>query len=330
MTDWTKNPIVPRGDLYAWHQYEAGVSADGVANDYSGSIRHYTTASNKSVLTLITPVGQPGWYFNGSRDPMLWNSTVMFKHVFMLVSAEEATFAGYRGLLSDTSAITLLVGNDTTDKFTDLSGSFTSEYRKSDVVFAASTQKAPMSQQAAVIELQIPAAITMNALQLGKQTNISGPTRLWKGYFYDDLIYSAIKNDAERQRIYEYYAMRYQVWSKNAAGLYIYPFAANKTRSLDFDQEHFLSTPYSGDPKALVRGAFKGAYGLQYLLREQAEWDATQAFFKQHAPIAPFVIRDYRYYPYREVKVRFASSLKEQGSDVTYRFNYTFDVVEVT
>jgi hypothetical protein len=84
------------------------------------------------------------------------------------------------------------------------------------------------------------------------------------------------------------------------------------------------------DLKALVRGSFLSGYSLPFLLRQEEEFTAAKAFYEQHHPITPFVIRDYRFYPYQEVTVRIASPFREQGSDVSLRFNYSFDVVEVT
>jgi hypothetical protein len=321
--DWTKNPIVPRGDLYAWHQYDPATAADGVANDYAGANRHLTTGTNKSVLTLDVLNGQPGWYFDGTRNPMLFDGDVTFKHVFIVARADEATFGSFRGLLSDKTATTLLVGDNGTDEFFDLSAEETFDYRKSDVLFPSSGQKAPMSGAAAVIELQIPTGVTMNAIQIGDQRNLG---RRWKGYFFDQLIYSQIQNELNRQRIYEYFAMRYQIWSEDINGFKIYPFASNKTRSLEQEIENYQSTPYNGDPKALVRGSVEGDYELIFALREQAEYKAAQAFFEEHRPVKKFVFRDYRFYPYESVGVRFTSPIREQGSDVTYRFNYGFSV----
>jgi hypothetical protein len=328
LTGWANNPILPRGNIVWWHQYEAGVSADGLANDYSGNAKHYTTATNKSVLTLNALNGQPGWYFNGSRDPMIFNGgSSTFKHAFFLVSVDEATFSAFRGLFSEITGTTLLVGDNGTTKFFDNSSSITISYRRSDVAFAQNNQKAPMSLNAAVLEIQAPAGLIFGSLQLGKQTSLA---RLWKGYWFDDIAYNRILSDVERQRVYEYYAMRYWVWSKDSSDTYsTFPFAHNRTRSEDFDQESYLSEPYSGSPKELVRGNYVGSYSLPFILREQAEIDAAKAFLKQQGKSSTFVIRDYRYYPFRELKVRRTSSIREQGSDTSYRFNYTFDVVEV-
>jgi hypothetical protein len=325
--DWTINPnYVPRKDLYAWHQYDPLTSADGVVNDFSGHGRHYGTAANKSVLTLDVLNGQPGWYFDGTSDPMLYDSLSTFKHIFILARADEAVFSVYRGLLSDKTATTLLVGNQATNKFLDLTGEETFDYYKSQVFYEPLSQFAPMAGNAAVIELQIPTGVTMDAIQIGKQRIFE---RRWKGYFFEDIIYSEIKNAAERQRIYEYFAMRYQVWSMTVDGLDLFPFAANRTRAVEIDIENYQSTPYNGQLKALVRGTDVGDYDLPYLLREQAEFDAATEFFKQHRPVTPFAIRDYRFCPAKEIPVRFTSSLREQGSDVTYRFNYTFGVHEI-
>src|SRR5438477_7213818 len=128
--DWTQNPILPRGDMAFWHQYQAGDSADGVANDYSGNNRHYSTASNKSVLIMNALNAQPGWYFNGSRNPMIYTGSVPFKHLFILASVDEASFSDFRGLFSESTGTTILVGDNGTTKFFDNSGSITITYRK--------------------------------------------------------------------------------------------------------------------------------------------------------------------------------------------------------
>lgn len=317
--DWTKNPILPRGDMYAWHQYEAGVSAAGSVNDYSGNGRHYTVSGSPPTLVENQLNGQPGWHFNGSTDPLSWNDSVTFKHAFIVVAAEDTLFDATQKLLADGAGVDLLTGVGGTDKFDDVSGVYDLLYFKSGLSFDADDQQAPMSGVPAVIELQIPAGITMDALQIGET---------FQGTWFEDLYYSEIQSPVARQRIYEYFAMRHHLWSKNSDGLFVYPFAANRARSLETDIENYLSTPYSGPQKALVRGSFESGLDLPFALREQAEYEAAEAFFEQHRPITPFVFKDYRFIPPRETAVQFSSSIRDQGSEVTYRFNYAFSVVE--
>jgi hypothetical protein len=331
--DWTDRPIVPRGDLIAWNAYRETDATGGNAPDLSGNGRAIVAASNTPVLTMDVLNGQPGWLFNGARNPFVSAGGATIKHAFILLGFAGSSFSEFQGVLTGSTVGTPLISNNSGNKFFDASGTYPGmKYRKNSVFFASSNQVAPIDNVPALIEISSPQAgveFGLDAIQVGKDRNFAA--RLLNGYWFDQILYSAVKNDAERQRAYEYFAMRYWIWPKDATDTYnVFPFAANKTRALERDKENYLSEPYEGDPKALVRGDFKNGYSLQYLLREQAEWDAAVAFFAQHRPLTPFVLRDYRYYPYREVVVRFTSSIREQGSDVSYRFNYSFDVVEAT
>lgn len=329
MVDWTKKNIVPKHELEAWHQYEPGVSGHEVIGDYSGNGRIISTAiTNPPVLQANVLNGQPGWYFNGSRDPLSWSGSLTWKHIFILASAEDAAFSTNRGLLSGVTTGNALVSNASGDIFFNLGIGSAYQYRKSGVAFAEANQKAPMSGDAQVLELVHTTGMAMDGIRLGQHFSLAG--RLWKGWFFDHLMYSGVKNDLARFNIYRYFAMRYWVWERTAAGLFVFPFAANKNRGTELGQETYFSEPYAGDPKALTRGTFEGSYELPFLLREQEEYLAAEAFYKQHWPLDEFVYRDYRFYPYRDVICRFASPLREQGSDVTYRFNYSFEVVEVS
>jgi hypothetical protein len=331
MTDWTKKNI-PRADLLAWHMHEPDVSANNSVLDYSGNALNLSCgAGNSPVIQTIAAInGQPAWYFNGSRDPLASTSSTGqgVKHAFILCSHEDATFNELRGVLSGKTSNVILVSNNTGDTFFDPSsfGFGATVYRKNDFIFANNNAKAPMSGTWALIELSFVTGGSIDGIQVGQQTTITA--RKWKGWWADQLVYSAVKNEASRRFIYEYYAQRYWVWQQDSAGRYVFPFAANKTRSLERDKEHYLSEPYDGDPKALVRGSYKNRYELPFLIRDQEELDAAKAFYDQHFPLTKFVFRDYRYYPYRDTVVRINSPFREQGSDVSYRFNYSFEVIE--
>ncbi len=330
MVDWTKKSIVPRNGLLAWHQYEMAASGHDIIYDYSGNTRIVqSTGGNSPVLQANVLNGQPGWYFDGSVNPLIYNGSILWKHIFILASHEDAAFNLNRGLLSGPTSGDALVSNSSGDTFFNLSYGSPFQYRKNGVAFAENNQKAPMNNQAAVIELTHTAGIPMDGIQIGQQRTLDSGARDWKGWFFDDLIYDVIQPELGVINAYRYFAMRYWVWQQNADGLYVFPFIPNKTTAVEIDQENYLSEPYDGDPKALTRGVFKGQYQLPFLLREQEEFLAAKAFHAQHYRLGKFVYRDYRYYPYKEVKCRFASPIREQGSDVTYRFNYSFEIVEV-
>jgi hypothetical protein len=316
--------------MEAWHMFEAGHSGDSVINDYSGNDRHVNaTGLNPPVLTSDLVYGQPGWYFNGSTtDPLYYTGSVTWKHLFILASAEGTTFNQNRGLVSGPTSGDALTSNNSGDTFFNFGFGSDYQYRKSGVAFAESNQKAPMSATHQILELRRTAGVTMDGIQIGKQRNLAG--RIWKGWFFEDLMYSVEKTDLEVFNVYRYFAMRYQVWQIDATtGLYVFPFAADRTLDSETDKENYLSEPYDGDAKALTRGSFKGRYSLPFSTREQEEFDAARAFHAQHYPLGEFVYRDYAFYPYKEVRVRFASPFRRHGSNVTFRFNYSFDIVEV-
>lgn len=323
---WKNMNLIPMADLEAWHMYEPGVSGHNVIYDYSGHDRHLTCgAGNAPVLTADVLNGQPGWYFNGSRDPLAWTGSVTLKHVFLVISLTDATFSAHHGILSGLTAGDILTTSNTGTLFYDLSATSS---RTRDILYASNAHVAPISENAAVVEVVFAAGVTMDGIQIGKQRDISGPARLHKGYFFDDVCYSAVKNDQERLRIYQYAAMRYHLWQRTAAGLDVYPFVTNKPRSSELDQERYVSEPYSGDPTVLVRGSAKRAFTLPFTARTQAEFEAAETFHGAHRQPTHFAYRDYRFYPARDSECTITSSLREQGSDVTNRFNFAFDIAE--
>lgn len=330
---WTKMDVVPKANLEAWNHYDdtAGLSANNLITDASGNSRNLTSgAGNAAVLTPNVFNGHHGWYFNGSRDPLAWSGTVTMKHVFILASFEEAAFTEFRGLLTGVSGSYILTSENTGDEMIVHGPGVTpSEYYKSGVLYVPTGMKAPMGGAFAVIEAKVDNIQTVfNGIQVGQ--NGAFTAQKHKGHFIDLQAYSVDQTELAVSRLYEYYAMRYNAWRTNAAGLKIFPFAANKNRSEEYDQEHYLSDPYEGDSKALVRGLFEGGYSLQFLLRRQEEFEAAKAFYKLHYPLGKFVFRDYRYYPYKDITCQFTSPLREQGSDVSYRFNYSVEIKETT
>ncbi len=109
----------------------------------------------------------------------------------------------------------------------------------------------------------------------------------------------------------------------------IFPYVANKTRSLEVDLEHYLSEPYSGTEVALLRGSRKRRFSCLFTTRSQTETDGAESFHADHYPLEPIIFRDYRYYPPRDFTCRFISPFREQGSETTGRFNYGFDLIEI-
>lgn len=330
--DWANADLIPRSGLEAWHQYKSGESANNFAGDYSGNGRHLTCSpTNAPVLqTAVAALNnQPAWYFDGTATVPLQSPafTATISHAFIIAAADQATFDTYRGLLDLSGTLPVLVGNPGSGNFFDYvaAAGYSMTYIKNDVELPHTAQSAPMNAAFAIIEIQ-SAGFAASQLQIGQQQSFT--SRRWKGWFAEGIYYNRILNPFERQRLLEYFAMRYQIWPETDAGIKRFPFAADTADSRETARETYLSQPYTGPQKALIRGSFKTSLSLSFRFRRQQEFAAALAFYSQHHPLANFILRDYRFYPPADRTVRFTSSLGEQPGNTLLRFSYSFDVVE--
>lgn len=109
-----------------------------------------------------------------------------------------------------------------------------------------------------------------------------------------------------------------------------FPYNPDRVRGADLDREVYRSEPYSGDPKYLIRGNAKRIFTLIFSKRTQAEFTAVETFWASHYPSTTFTFNDTRHYPSRAHTVRFISGIREKGDQTTLRFNYAFEIEEVT
>lgn len=206
--DWTGFGLIPLNGCEFWHQYGYGQSDSTICYDYSGNDRHISCASvGAPVLTVNVLNGQPGWYFSGTSNYLGYTGAVTVKHLFVLASADEATFGAFRGLFTGASSNSILVGNSGTTKMFDLSADFTSTYRKNDTVYAHADQQAAMSGNFALYEVQIPGGVNLSAIQVGQQ--YADTTRRWKGYWMEQAGFSRVLNYEERRQVLLHFNLRF-------------------------------------------------------------------------------------------------------------------------
>ena len=328
MVDWTKMDLVPKKDMAAWYQYDPATSTSLLAPDFSGNGRNLAVASGNEPLLAESPLnGQFGYYHDGTNDPLSYTGSVTAKHIFIIAAFDKLAFAGNEGLLSGVASGNVLTSKLTGDEFYSF-GSSGYSYRKADVPHALSAMKAPMNGEFALIEIiQGAAGTSLDGIRIGQQLGLTA--RRFQGWWLEAMIYSAEQAAFARYKLLTYVAMRYWLWPMTESGLYVFPFPSNKTRSLDLDSEFYLSEPYEGDAKALLRGSNFGTYEWLFALRLQEEYLAAEQFFEQHYPLGHIIMRDHRIDPAREIESQITSPLREAGSEVTFRHNYRFETTEV-
>jgi hypothetical protein len=322
---------VTKSGLLAWHKYEAGVSTNGLCNDYSGNGRHLVRARDPPTLTADVLNGQHGWHFDATKNPLMYTgATVTSKHVFILASYDDATFNEFRSLLagaSGTSSQYLLLGDSGTDHFVDpgIGANFT--YRKSDILYADNNAKAPMDGAFALIEVQMPSGYDLSDIQVGNADGLSN--HAWKGYFVEQMIYSRVLSDNERHDIYEYIAMKFLLWKQNSAGLNVFPFQPNWGQPLSHSKRVLSSSAVSGAYKARSKSTQKKSIQPQFESRIAEEYDTAVAFNDEHYPGSTFIWKDDGFSPARETEMRFLSDVQMTRSEDFNDKDYNFQAVEV-
>lgn len=231
--DWKATEIIP--NPLAWYQYQPGGSAGQVIYDSIGDKHLTADVANAPILTTNVLNGYPAWYFNGTRDPLVWSGLVTIKHAFIVASAEDATFAGYQGLFTGETLGDVLVGENATDQFFDLSLTGF-EYTKNGTVYANNDQQAPVSGAFALLEAQSVPGITLDGIQIGQQK--ADTARLWKGHFVEMILFDRILNATEHRRVRNYFATKFGLWRQ---GLPLYFPSADITPTVG--PSRFLDVP---------------------------------------------------------------------------------------
>jgi len=327
----SKDPLVqyvPKNNLQAWFAANKSITDSGLMlPDLSMNSRHVAASTNLPAIQNNKLNGFPALYWDGTKNPLTYLGNLTMRHLFIVCAYDGATFANYQGIISGATE-PILEGHIGQTKFFDNTYAIYGDFRfyKSFVSFPESNQQAKMSGAFAIYEIQYPTGLNLTGINIGQDRNIS--IGRWKGWFCESMIYSEVLNDLLREKIYYYLALKYQLWRQNSDDLNIFPFYANKTRTAQRKKEAYLSEPYDGDLKALVRGNYKRGFELPFNLRPQEEFLAAENFHSQHFPLQKFIFRDTRFYPARDSVVRLNSDFNESGSDVTFRFNYSFNVTE--
>ncbi len=321
--------LFPRTDLAAWHQFDAGVSGNQVIFDASGNNRHLTTAAaNSPVLITDVLAGQPVWYFNGSRTPLVFSGNLTLKHVFIVAAIEGANFSTNNGLLTAPTGAVVLVGNSAnSNSFIDLGAAMSVtdySYRKADILFPRTNQIAPNLGKLQIIELQFPDGLPMNGIQIGQDRGDAA--RRLSGFVAENIMFSSVLEGCDRLDVYEYLAMRYQLWRQHPDGADYFPFAFDRTTVFTkTDRAEISEAEGLRGRDRVVRyldDAGLGSYDFRFENRAIPETDAADAFLSAKRLHLPFWIEDKERGRVRKI-VRDGAARPFESAGV-YRQNYAF------
>lgn len=235
--DWVSTELISGLSPIAWHQYQYGGSDNHIIYDSSGNERTLVgDPADAPVLTTNVVGNQPAWYFDGTKDPLVFTGSVTIKHAFVLASNDDATFDGYQGLLTGPTSGDVLVGDDATTKFFNLG--IGNDYTKEAVDYVESNQQAPMGGFQ-LLEVKNTTGITLDGIQVGQQK--ADGTRLWKGYFAEMILFDYALTRDEIRRVRLYFNLKFGEWRR---GLPFYFPSADLTMIHDVDRpSRFYDAP---------------------------------------------------------------------------------------
>lgn len=295
----TGSHLVSRADLWQWiAASETTPPAPDVvdfAPDLSGNNRAVACSSFYPQHRRDERSGQFVFRFTGGMNPLAFvtSGASVIKHLFVFAKYSSATFSALNGLISDTNAVALLVGNPGTTQFYDLGYGVQQNYRKNDLLFANSNMQAAMNKFA-VYELIFPNSIAIQGLQVGRDRQYGD--RNWVGDIGEWIVYGAVKNDCERADIYRYAAQKFWTWRETADGHSIYPFPLD--RASEHTEEELAETSEAEGGRGrdrVVRYLSDepiDRWNAQFGNRKQPELSAWRAFLREHRLHLPFYLED--------------------------------------
>lgn len=304
--------LIDKTDMIAWHGFDAASSTNGFIADKSGNGLSLLQATDPPVLIPNAYKENPGWYFEGTGNPLVWSGTIQPKHVFVIAAFEETTFSVNRGLLSGVTTGDWLATDNSGDNRLFTFGPLY-DYRKADHPFVDYDWQAPTNLVPLLMEVSHPDGIPMDGIQVGRQRDLVG--RDFKGFFFEQFLFSSVRPQHVRDAINEYAAMALRIWRRNSAGYDVWPFDPDVARRLSADKLVLRSTSVNGKVKERGKSKAKTGVDAVFTTRCAEEWDAAFDFWDTHYPGTPFIYRDDAFTPSRDRLLRFISGLGMQQND---------------
>lgn len=320
---WEKSDLISRRGLDAWIMSDAHDSAAAPVVDSSGFGRDLSPFGMTPTMAGVLN-GKTAFNFATGRLASLVPFTAGVKHVFAVAAYTGATFADYAGLVSGIAAGDCLVGTAGTDKFFDnLDGSTT---RRNDLL---SLREAPVAGIPAFVEWRAPAGpgVSMDGFQIGRHRDFLG--RFWVGPVWEAWAYTVNLTPLELLGLHRYIAMKYHLFPHfNAAGLKIFPFPTEWSRSLTAAKQVLMSRSISGKIKQRSKTTVaKRTIEASFDERRILEYNSALAFHTEHYGIKSFLFRDFTRNPAEDLEAYFAGEIQERP-DGSERTSYGFTIAE--
>lgn len=316
---------------------QLNVAAGGISNgqnatfltDYSGNGRTLSAASAYPVYQTSAINSKAGVYWDGTKNPLKNSSNFGVRCGFLVVKINETTsFSNYAGVLTDTSALPILVGNSGTPNFNDnLQDALLFEFRSNDRIYSrdpasgALTLPAPINlYQIIFFRYWIP--VSVNGIQVGQDRVTT--TRKAKMTLALLALYSTDFDEQELRAAQKTLADNFGLTLAD-----VFPYQADDDSAFRDVEAGNLDFPASGGQIAETLGAgAKIDADLKFTARTPAEVKAARAFLRRHYLRLPFIYRSYSLIPPEDALGYATSLIEHAGSPSFVNKSYGFGFKE--
>lgn len=220
-TDQWLHKLIPTSNLWGWYPVNDTsdlISSDGV-KDESGNARDLlSTGTPAQTYEQDALNGRAAVVHDGSEFPLVVSAGVAFKHIFMVVRSTEAgSFGAFRGLITDQTAVDLLVGDNGTSTFVDFSIGGNFAYYKSQSNYAESNQQAPFDDFELVEVSRPTGGFSLTDLQIGQQK--ADTARRFVGKWAELICYTGEITGDELTALRLYFDLKFGLWATNSTAL---------------------------------------------------------------------------------------------------------------
>ncbi len=293
-------------------------------HDESGYGRDLTAGKTKPIFVVGAINSLPTYHWNSSSA--MSNSSTIFrlKCGWVIAKYTDSTFpnptpslGGNKGLLTDvTGSLAILVGQFNTTSFQIFSELV--EYRLQDRIYTGFPHPAPMASFG-LIFFRFWEPVTITSLQIGQWFNF-GDTR-WIGDVALVALYSQDFSEQEIRSNSQLIATKYALTLAD-----VYPYQADASgHSETTTQLVNAYYPPEGDKVVEAIGDAKQTLQLTFSVADQSEVDTMRTFHAAHYPTAlPFMYRDYRFTPPRDVEGYFDSMYNLDGAMHDFQYSWKF------
>jgi hypothetical protein len=312
--------LLPLGDgceLYCEPQLSATGNGDLVFSltDYSGKNRHLTAADSQPQYYTGILNSKSVVRFSGANNPLSNPANFTLSCGWIVSKFNASVFPHFNGLLCGLNSTSVLVGLIGTNEWFNFAVP-KYEYRLGGRIYLAASALAPMNLFQ-IVFFRFWNPIIMDGVQLGQHFGLTD--RRWNG---DVALVGLYSRNFHEEEIHNYTKSIAENFNLSLPSVYPYQ---SDIKGAKEEPEHSVNfyDPPEGDRISESLSASKKSLELNFSGADEMEIDYFLSFYNSHYEQSlPFIYRDYRFTPPRDIEGYFDSPYEINGENNDFAYGF--------